>query len=116
MPAKIQPTLAYSSEEKLSIPLVAFSGFQMEHTDYTRTQRYFACDVEPLCHQSYLRSKRFFSHPALWPENGAGLRVIQRSVGHAYHNDRDVVVALLAARRLGHHEIELNDARQSNAA
>ena len=46
IPAKIQPTLAYSSEEKLSIPLVAFSGFQMERTDYTRTQRYFACDVQ----------------------------------------------------------------------
>ena len=38
LPTRIQSTLAYSSEEKLSIPLVAFGGFQMERTDYTRTQ------------------------------------------------------------------------------
>lgn len=36
--AKILPTLACSSEEKPSVPLVAFSGFQMEH-HMDRTQR-----------------------------------------------------------------------------
>jgi hypothetical protein len=38
---RIQPTLAYSSEENLSVPLFAFSGFRMERTDYTRTQLCF---------------------------------------------------------------------------
>jgi hypothetical protein len=36
----------------------------MDHTDYTRTQRYFfrVMSNQP-CHPSYLRSKRFFSRP-----------------------------------------------------
>src|SRR5262249_11191059 len=46
-PAKIQPTLAYSSEEKSSVRPVAFSCFQLGRTDYTRTQQAFflACPV-----------------------------------------------------------------------
>jgi hypothetical protein len=43
IPAKILPTLAYSSEEKSSVRPVAFSCFRMQRTDYTRTQRHFAC-------------------------------------------------------------------------
>ena len=75
---RIQPTLAYSSEENLSVPLVAFSGFQMERTDYARTQRYFACDVQQL--PSKLPQEEAFSRvAALWPENGAGLRVRMKS-------------------------------------
>ena len=76
---RIQPTLAYSSEENLSVPLVAFSGFQMERTDYTRTQQYFALMSNRLCHQARV--------PALWPENGAGLRIIQWLLGHAASNE-----------------------------
>ncbi len=39
IPAKTQPTLAYCSEGRPHVSTVAFGGFRIEHTDYTRTQR-----------------------------------------------------------------------------